>query len=1202
MANMTTQEILQGIKDWAAPKVIYDISAAHNNTKYTDLSDALGTNGGNIPQEYRKGGITVRFVRTYDNKYVQYRFMLSGSFTTAQFANGANWRKEATNDVLNVNDAFNHPSAFSTKQEARNTVTLQSGFRKKGLIITYKYNSGSEGESDSWITEQYYNGDIDYETWSSDVRWKNIASDEINALDEKIHKEGQYINVNTLIPLSSGFYTLSTAITALYDNYQELCTKGAIITFNTQSNKWALYQYKGTEAVTLRTEWIKSANWELLVRPRPVFVPASAGITGINNVLWNNPNGCIIELEEGTYTGTEAINMANGGSATCSNCLIIGKGINTIISRTSGSDLIATVGSNNIITNCNFAHSVNKKFGAIVLYQCIVNGVYKDDSVKSAYDLKIASPTSTAQARMNADIICSASAAQSAINSAINSLSNGGTIILAAGTYTLDSYIDLRGKANITIIGSGSNTVISRTGGGNCFMDDSTTTNCCIQNIKYGGASLNYTQRVDVWERNLYTESNPNTLNVIKILPSQGIAAINNAIYSLVGTGGTILLSAGTYTGSDPIGFYKSTSPTGYASNIKIVGQGESTVISRNTNVNDMVANNVAVSNIVFDGVKFAHSIQRSNGINPVKMVRLVNCYIGNVYVDESAESSLNVINVGEGRFYTKLSQVLDIFFQSGVPIGKDNRWEIHLYGHIIENTMVSVSKNYIDLIGHNCVIEIQGGKNQYFQFIDQEGSYYGPGLDIVVKDIHFLKTGCYAYWDSPCVNCLSSWVTFENCIFENATSNPMPFNQADYTVGYEDMNGGRRHGIEVYCYKYGTECKTKFVNCVAIGSPYGTNSSRGFYLVIGQPKLFNCIGYGGGYGEFGHGIINHRASRAELFSCIGYAGEHSYRQAAGIRFQACGSSQLNGCIGYPSYGTKLISNGVKATAVERICTELGLMVTDYVSGGVVDFNAVKANTSLCAKINNDDIDLVEVEASTEESYGFSFWANSGVARLLNCKGYIGSGENSKALHCIAKSEPTIIGGYFGLEDIMTNTYFKADTGQNYMTFRPQNNIYSPIKCRKVAASITFAPVNGDKLYIRTDESTPQYLVNGFDMTGLSSIVNPTFESIVIPAGSSLVVYIKNGDTMKQITEDSMMIHFCYNYIANSTSALYIADEAKPIIKGSVLRNHANKDAISVGSGVSNIKVFDCLCEGTVDSGITFASKTTINGSSNYSI
>lgn len=95
---MNTKEILQGIKDWAAPKVIYDISAAHNNTKYADLSDALGTNGGNIPQEYKKGGITVRFVRSSDNKYVQYRLM-SDSFT----ADVTQWQSMNADDTPIIN-------------------------------------------------------------------------------------------------------------------------------------------------------------------------------------------------------------------------------------------------------------------------------------------------------------------------------------------------------------------------------------------------------------------------------------------------------------------------------------------------------------------------------------------------------------------------------------------------------------------------------------------------------------------------------------------------------------------------------------------------------------------------------------------------------------------------------------------------------------------------------------------------------------------------------------------------------------------------------------------------------------------------------------------------------------------------------------------------------------------------------------------
>lgn len=92
---MNTKEILQGIKDWAAPKVIYDISAAHNNTKYTDLSDALGTNGGNIPQEYRKGGMSIKFVQSSDHKYVQYR-LTSDTFNTTV----ANW--QGVSDEINA--------------------------------------------------------------------------------------------------------------------------------------------------------------------------------------------------------------------------------------------------------------------------------------------------------------------------------------------------------------------------------------------------------------------------------------------------------------------------------------------------------------------------------------------------------------------------------------------------------------------------------------------------------------------------------------------------------------------------------------------------------------------------------------------------------------------------------------------------------------------------------------------------------------------------------------------------------------------------------------------------------------------------------------------------------------------------------------------------------------------------------------------
>ena len=53
---------------------VFDISVYNNNAKYADLAAALNS-GANIPQSLQKGGMSVKFVQSSDNKYVQYRLM-----------------------------------------------------------------------------------------------------------------------------------------------------------------------------------------------------------------------------------------------------------------------------------------------------------------------------------------------------------------------------------------------------------------------------------------------------------------------------------------------------------------------------------------------------------------------------------------------------------------------------------------------------------------------------------------------------------------------------------------------------------------------------------------------------------------------------------------------------------------------------------------------------------------------------------------------------------------------------------------------------------------------------------------------------------------------------------------------------------------------------------------------------------------------
>jgi hypothetical protein len=60
---------------------VFDITVYNNNTKYADLSAALGVDGANIPATLRRGGMSVKFVQSSDNNYVKF-FCTADEFTT----------------------------------------------------------------------------------------------------------------------------------------------------------------------------------------------------------------------------------------------------------------------------------------------------------------------------------------------------------------------------------------------------------------------------------------------------------------------------------------------------------------------------------------------------------------------------------------------------------------------------------------------------------------------------------------------------------------------------------------------------------------------------------------------------------------------------------------------------------------------------------------------------------------------------------------------------------------------------------------------------------------------------------------------------------------------------------------------------------------------------------------------------------------
>ena len=67
---------------------IYDVSAHNDGATFESLSALLSDENLStlIPTEVRFGGMTIRFIQTDDNKYVQYRLM-----TTSFSTNENNW-------------------------------------------------------------------------------------------------------------------------------------------------------------------------------------------------------------------------------------------------------------------------------------------------------------------------------------------------------------------------------------------------------------------------------------------------------------------------------------------------------------------------------------------------------------------------------------------------------------------------------------------------------------------------------------------------------------------------------------------------------------------------------------------------------------------------------------------------------------------------------------------------------------------------------------------------------------------------------------------------------------------------------------------------------------------------------------------------------------------------------------------------------
>ena len=338
-----TQYVFLRVKD--ASGEVFDITEYNSNTKYADLAAALGTDGANIPQNLRKGGMSVKFVQSSDNKYIHYN-LIANEFTTdvAQWQ-GVDDEPTAGSDNLvksggvakismieitniNNNDFFLDYSTGkfqSTASNKHSCIEVKQGetYYLLSELANCAYAFATSDTAYGSQTIPVVNGTSVMQTGAANTYTKLIVpadcyllfnqtnyntrlfkeyklEDILSEIDKVNLREDEvsYYNVSENVPLESGYYTLATAIAAVP---QKIKKGGLVITFTTGTG-WDFYRY-GESKYTNETNWNNTSHWYKIIS-KQLFCANSQSINFdlVNKKLTTNAySDTTLVWEGGTY-------------------------------------------------------------------------------------------------------------------------------------------------------------------------------------------------------------------------------------------------------------------------------------------------------------------------------------------------------------------------------------------------------------------------------------------------------------------------------------------------------------------------------------------------------------------------------------------------------------------------------------------------------------------------------------------------------------------------------------------------------------------------------------------------------------------------------------------------------------------------------------------------------------------------------------
>ena len=149
--NALEQEQIQG--------GVYDVSSHNDGAVFESLSALLGSANLStlIPTSVRRGGMSIRFVQSSDNKYAQYRYMESDAATVATFTNPNNWQdiniERINNEIISAD--FSNLSNWTSNKMS--DVSVSDGV----ATITYDNNQTYLKQFIAYTSGEYIYAEIE---------------------------------------------------------------------------------------------------------------------------------------------------------------------------------------------------------------------------------------------------------------------------------------------------------------------------------------------------------------------------------------------------------------------------------------------------------------------------------------------------------------------------------------------------------------------------------------------------------------------------------------------------------------------------------------------------------------------------------------------------------------------------------------------------------------------------------------------------------------------------------------------------------------------------------------------------------------------------------------------------------------------------------------------------------------------------------